>query len=370
MRGGGAEKVLLYLLNHLDYSKFEVDLLLNIKHGVYLSELPKNVKIHYISLGSEFVPNNFIIQNINKLRNVILEKFYDLFPSILYKKLNKIFDVEVAFNQKLTKQLIQSPNKNSKKILWIHGNVKNDTSREDFANYAHLANQIIIVSQEAQNTAIEVNPEIKNKSFCLYNPIDGNEIVKLSNLTPSIPFPANPNRLPILIGIGTIYEVKGFDRLIEAHYLLKKQGILTQLYIVGKELKQEYLQSLKELVEKFQVEDTVFFLGFHRNPYPFLKNADIFVCSSHSEAFSLVIAEAIVLNKPVVSVNLTGPNELLNFGEFGILTENSTEGLTNGLKQMIIDKELRNSYIEKLPIQKGKFNPEVIMNKIEDILFN
>ena len=101
-------------------------------------------------------------------------------------------------------------------------------------------------------------------------------------------------------------------------------------------------KKLKQLIDKYSLKDSVHLVGFKENPYSYLKAADLFVCSSRGEGFSLVVAEAMTLGIPILTVNCSGPEELSNKGEFAMLVENTDQALFEGLKQMIINNDLRN----------------------------
>ncbi|MCB9201818.1 MAG: glycosyltransferase [Flavobacteriales bacterium] len=375
LRGGGAEKVLIYLLKNLDYSKFEVDLLLNIKHGVYLSEIPKNVTLHYIGTGPEFVSKNPIVQNLNKIRNVFLEKLYLKFPKLLYKKINKIYDIEVGFIQEFAKILYISPLKKSKKILWIHSNVLDDLVQDSHTKdllkkYGESLDKIVAVSKSSLDKIIELNPNLKSNSTFIYNPVDEQEIKKLANQPLEQELPRNIKNNTKLISIGTVAHHKGFDRIIKAVARLKKENIPSELYILGSPLKESYLIELKDLCTELNVENEIHFLGFKTNPYQYLKNTDIFVCSSHSEGFSLVVAEAMILKKVIVSTNIEGPNELLNYGEFGELVDNSEEGIYNGIKHILLNPKIQEEYISKLKSANNRFDGNKFIEKVTNVLIN
>ena len=104
-------------------------------------------------------------------------------------------------------------------------------------------------------------------------------------------------------------------------------------------------------------------------PHKYIKEGDLFVCSSRNEGFSLVIAEAMILGLPIISTNCSGPNELLNFGEYGFMVENNEDALYEGLKEILKDKKKLEYYIEK---SKERVNFFYYKDRISDIerLFN
>ena len=152
---------------------------------------------------------------------------------------------------------------------------------------------------------------------------------------------------------------------MEACNKLNKDNIKYELWILGEGWARP---KLEELIDKYNLTN-VKLLGFKENPYKYIKQGDLFVCSSINEGFSLVIAEAMILGLPVISTNCSGPNELLNFGEYGYMVENNEEALYKGLKEIISNDEKLKYYKKKSSERVYFFNYK---NRISDIerLFN
>ena len=122
------------------------------------------------------------------------------------------------------------------------------------------------------------------------------------------------------------------------------------------------------MIQKFDLKDKVKLLGQQDNPYKYLKLSDLFICSSRGEGFGLVVAEAMTLGIPVVTVDCAGPRELSNNGEYALLVDNSEEELYKGIKQLILDKELRFQYQERSLIGANQFSLEKFIKQVESIL--
>ena len=144
-----------------------------------------------------------------------------------------------------------------------------------------------------------------------------------------------------------------------------KDNIKYELWILGEGWDRP---KLEELINKYSLSN-VKLLGFKENPYKYIKQGDLFVCSSKNEGFSLVIAEAMILGLPAISTNCSGPNELLNFGEYGYIVENNDKALYKGLKEIINDDKKLQYYKKKSSERVDFFNYK---NRISDIerLFN
>ena len=115
-------------------------------------------------------------------------------------------------------------------------------------------------------------------------------------------------------------RAKGQLRLICAVSRLRSEGIDISLSIVGGG---EDFEAISRAVRDNRAEDCIELHGQQRNPYPYIKNADLLVCSSYYEGFNLTVAEALILGVPVLSTKCTGPCEILGNGRYGMIVENS-----------------------------------------------
>ena len=168
-----------------------------------------------------------------------------------------------------------------------------------------------------------------------------------------------------LISVGRLSEEKGYDRLLKVFKQLDDEGFDLGLTIVGSG---EKYNELTNYIEQNNLKDKVFLLGYRDNPYKYVKNSDLFVCSSISEGFSLVIGEAMAVGIPVISVECPGPNEVIGFGEYGMLVNNDESSLCNGIKMLIDDKKLYDTYRTKA-IERGRmFSIGGFIEEVEDIL--
>ena len=108
--------------------------------------------------------------------------------------------------------------------------------------------------------------------------------------------------------------------------------------------------------------------GMQKNPYPYIKDADLLVCSSYYEGYNLTVAEALIIGTPVLSTDCTGPREILDGGEYGMIVENSDEGLYNGLKRCCDDSALLKKYREKAKLRHDFFDEDRILKQITGLL--
>ncbi|WP_157774327.1 glycosyltransferase [Priestia aryabhattai] len=357
--GGGAEKVLINILNNIDYTQYQIDLLLLVEEGVYLDKVNKNVNLKTV------IPRKKSNKLFHRLYRYCSYKLYKLHPRISASLLiGKKYDLEISFLEgPSTIFLSHSPNKKSKKVAWIHADlVEHRTmSYEKERKIYKVIDEIVCVSHQCKNKILELYPEYNKKLKVIYNLIDKDEILRLSNEKIDFTFDENT-----IVAVGRLTKVKRFDILIRAHRLLRNEGIKSKLVILGEgELRNE----LEELVKNLHLEDTVYMPGFVENPYPYIKNGDIFAVSSDHEGFSLVVAEALTLEKAIVSTNCTGPTELLCNGEFGIIISRENEiALKNSLKELLLNKRLREEYERKALKRSEILSKQQVMNLIYKLI--
>ena len=348
--GGGAEKVLIDILNEIDYNKYNIDLLLIEETGVYLSKVNKNVNMKSI------IPiNKFSNKLINRVYRSIVSRTYSKFPKLIANLfIGKKYDIEIAFLEGgSTKFLYQSPNKNSKKIGWIHSDLK---------KHRQLSmDKIICVSQQSKDSFIELYPQYKHKVDVIYNIIDRDEIIKLSKINLEYEFIKDT-----VVSIGRLTDVKRFDLLIKAHKLLIEDGLDANLIILGDG---ELRYNLENLIKELNLQDSIKLLGFCDNPYPYIKNAKVYAMASDHEGFSLVIAEALTLGKAIVSTNCIGPAELLGNGKYGELVDIGNEYMIKEkIKDILLNKEKREFYQNKALDRSKIFDKYKTIKQIEKIL--
>ena len=132
--------------------------------------------------------------------------------------------------------------------------------------------------------------------------------------------------------MGRLTHQKAYDRLLRVHKRLQQEGFDYDLWILGEG---EGRPMLEQFIEKNDLADSVRLFGFQDNPYPFVNAADLLVCSSRYEGFSTFVTEGLILGKPIVTTDCAGMRELLGDSEFGLITENSEDGLYFGLKQIL-----------------------------------
>jgi glycosyltransferase involved in cell wall biosynthesis len=357
--GGGAERVLIDLLNNLDYSKYEVDLCLMVNQGVLLPEVPKEVTI--IPLWEKYT----LYYKIAYRCSILLNNNY-LFKRILKQKLIKKYDVEISFLEGMPLKLHALLGTSSKKITWVHCDLfnypytKHLFAKNEELNAYNKMNAVVCVSNDSRLAFEKRFPNCTANKVVVYNPIDTKKINQLvkDNII-------GKNQSFTIVTVGRLTMPKKIDRVIRLAARLKDEGIRVQFQIIGDgELKEELLQLATDL----KVTDVVTFLGFMKNPFPYIKNADVMLLSSGFEGFGLVLCEAMSLGVPVVSTKTAGPIEIIDNNKYGILCDHDDASIYKAVKEMMNNEGLRNSYKKIGYKRAADFSVENTIKQFEELM--
>ncbi|WP_353147261.1 glycosyltransferase [Chryseobacterium sp.] len=347
LRHGGAEKVLINFLKNLPEDKYEIDLLINLYTGMYIKEVPSWVKLHYLLKG-EMITTNRPHEIPVKAFRVLYQKIFLWFPSLLYTFIlkNKKYDVEIAAIHGMYRELLSSPQKDSKKIIWVQNDIFNlKEYTPDIIKQFFKFDRILVISNKLKEEMQKLaqNEREKQAVIKIYNPIDKEDTLQKADIKiDDFPFSAD---LPTFVTVGTVYPQKGYDRLLKVHKRLLDEGLKHQIIIIGDGFDFENIQSQ---LNQLGLQETVKMLGFRSNPYPYVKQSDFYIMSSRHEGFPTIIAEALILNKPVVSTDVSGIRDLLQEGKLGIINPNSEEGIYEGMKKILTQKELAQHYEKEI----------------------
>ena len=372
LRHGGAEKVLVTFLKNLPQNRYEIDLLLNLYSGKYLPEVPTWINVLYLNKGEMITTNR--LQDIPvKAFRVIYQKLLKQFPNLLYQFIlkGKKYDVEFAAIHGFRDEILNSPLKSSKKLVWIHNDLKKTElyhyTDEEFRKFFGF-DKIMVISEKIEQdfNNLTQNLEEKNKIVRIYNPLDTEEIVlksqearsKNSNLGTQ-----NPD--PTFVSVGTVFPQKGFDRLLKVHKRLLDEGFHHKILILGDGYD---FENIKNLQKDLGVTETSTLFGFTDNPYPQIKNADFYILSSRYEGFPTVLFEAITLKKNIIATDVSGVREMLDDGKLGLIIENSEQGIYDGMKKALQNPEDFKKYESELENYKMPFNLENSVQKIMKII--
>ena len=320
---GGIEQVTLDVVNNLDPNKYDITIQTFWYGGHCQSLVNKNIKV-FPFFFKRYIPG--IIRLIEYMS-----------PKMLYKLFIKgDYDVEIAASDGGAAKVISgSTNKKSKKICWVHMDVidqgsklKEYQSRESARAIYEKFDKIICVSDNVKEH-FQNKFGFEEKIDIMHNPIPTKKIQEKAKCQMDIQYDSSQVNI---IAVGSLMKVKGFDRLIRVCGNLKKIDKLpVDLYIVGSGPLGEELNT----IVKDNNYDNVELLGFRANPYPFIQNADLLVCSSYSEAYPTVIGESFVLGTPVLGTRCSGVCEWMEEDQSGLIVENDEYSLYEGIKKLL-----------------------------------
>ena len=373
----GAEKSLITLLSLLDYERFDVSLQLIGYGGALESLIPNEVHllppIPYTKFAKLSVKEGILwaIKNhklsylwtrlkyswaIRKKKCSNAEKariWWQNHLKIIEKNPNE-YDYAISYAQGVPTFYVADKVKAKQKFAWVNVSYRLQGKERVFQrSYYEQYKNIVAVSQSAKEVFLEVFPEFKKKVEIIYDINAPQFITKMADLEGGYKDEFNGLRI---LTVGRLAHQKGYEIALESCKQLKEQGIKFRWYALG-------IGPLKEKIEAYikrnHLEDTFFLLGVDPNPYPYIKGCDIYVQTSRYEGFGLAIAEARMLNKPVVTTCFDAVYNQMIQEKNGLVVDMNAEAVTEGILRMIEDTRLKQDIISYLMTEK-KGNEEEI----------
>lgn len=267
---------------------------------------------------------------------------YVLPPRVVYRWLCcGGYDIEVAFMEAFpTKILAYSSNTRAKKYAWVHIDMAEYTQQDRL--YRSLEHQrwcyarfdkICCVSVDVQKAFVQ-RFGLGERTCVVYNQLCCANIRAQSRQA----CPGLPAQRPLVVSIGSLVERKRFDMLIRACALLRREGVVFRLLILGEGPEKVRLE---RLIKEHGLTAQVSLLGYCSNPYPYLAAADLYVCASRAEGYSTAVSEALILGVPVVTTACAGMQELLAGSGSGLITAGNESALCEGMRRLLLDDALR-----------------------------
>lgn len=369
---GGVSVLLEDILNNINTKKYNIDIAVLHNVGDYLNKLPQNINFIYGTSFFDTVDLTFKqaikTKNIktiySKLRLIFLMKTKLIKKRIIKernKMFNKTYDVEVAFKDGFC-AIFTAYGNSTKKYHWLHSDYAMYDCTGNYRSLFHDVfskfDKIIAIS----NSVLERFKEkyTPKKTDVIFNIIDSNKIIFKSK-EEEIKY---DNEKINLISVGRIHHMKGYDRLIDVLHELDKNkkidNVTTRIIGDGPDY-----ELVKNKVKEYNLENKVILMGRKRNPFPYVLSSDCFLMCSRYEPFGLVILEALILKVPVLSVAVASIKEIMN-EKYGIIVDNSNDGLYQGLLEIIENKNklltLKNN------LKNYKYDIDKILKQIEGLL--
>ena len=353
---GGAEKVLVNLVNNMDRSKFDISVTVLFGGGVNERFLAPD--IHFRAVFPKEVPGN------SKLMKLLT-------PEQLHKLcVKEQYDIEVSYLEGPSARVISGcQNQVTKLVSWIH--VEQHTmdrlaasfrgAKEALACYNRF-DQTVCVSRYVQDDFCQLL-DFQKPCQVLYNTVESDKILAgASEAAPEI----TDDETIRLIAVGTLKQSKGYMRLLQIIKRLRDEQYPVHLYVLGIGPLQ---QKMEKYIHQNDLHDSVTLLGYRTNPYKYVSKCDLFVCASFAEGFSTAATEALIVGTPVCTVEVSGMKEMLgNSNEWGVVTTNDENALYSGIKVLIDDQELLRHY-KVASLERGKiFQTKETVYQVEKML--
>ncbi|MBD8071306.1 glycosyltransferase [Bacillus sp. PS06] len=374
---GGVENSLINVLKSIDYKKYQVDLVLFEEFGDYIQEVPKEVNIIFYDLTNTSGPIIPCIINNLRMRNwfSICLRIIFLFQKIVgvrvlslakpLFKLNTHYDCAIAYRVGFCTDFVGFIIKSKKKVTWWHHGSydyqKEETKR--LINVLKRFDKLIAVSESCKKMLLHNIPEIHNKIFTIPNMINIKDILDKAN--ERIDFNLEFNKDISLLSIGRLSPEKGMINCVHACKQLVDKGYRVKWLLIGEGTERLEIESC---ITKFKLENNIFLLGAISNPYPYIKNVNIYVHPSLVESLSITVLEAFALNTPVTVAKSLGPEEFIRNKENGLLVDPTPDGLFNGVVSLIKDQNLYSQLKKDKNEVLKNYSPEVVMEKINELI--
>lgn len=356
---GGAEKVLVNLVNNMDRSKFDISVTALFGGGVNEQFLKPDVHFRAV-FPRAFRGNSHVMKLFSprQLHHLCVKGRYD---------------IEVSYLEGPSARIVSGcTDPETKLVSWIHSEQKTKKcAASSFRNYREALScyqrfdRTVCVSDAVRKDFLSLI-SLEKPIDVLYNTNESTQIIRLSadKIESGMLSPTEFK----LVGVGKLVQNKGFDRLISIVMRLRCDGLPVHLYILGDG---PMRSDLERYIAVNALENAVTLLGYRTNPYKYVAKCDLFVCASFAEGFSTAATEALIVGTPVIATLVSGMKEMLgDNNEWGVVTENNEEALYYGIKQLLDDPALLAHYKEKAAERGRAFSTAETVQAVEQMLLN
>ena len=368
LQAGGAEKATVSFLNTLPQERYEVDLMLSSRTGLFYKQVPEWVNIidapyPFNCLAHKPVDWRFYIKHspfmwVKKvIRTYIAKHQLELhLIQSLWKQwrddipvFDKEYDVAYGGQEGCTNYYIIDKVKAKRKILWIHNDYEKLKYVDDFdRTYFKRASVVATMSPKARDILQKHFPESADHIWFLENITNGSMIRKMAAED------IDDNQFKLvegvnLVSVGRLSLPKNFGRAVRVASVLKKRGVVFHWTIVGEGPLRNTLESQ---VKELGVDDVVSFIGLRPNPYQYVSKSDILVVTSDYEGRSIAIDEAQVLGIPVITTNYPTAKDAVVDGETGLICDMTPEAIADAVMRLESDNSLYAHICQSLECKK------------------
>ncbi|SIR16738.1 Glycosyltransferase involved in cell wall bisynthesis [Bacillus cereus] len=380
---GGVERSLIGLLNTIDYSKYDVDLMLFKHEGEFLFLLPKLPNLlKEVKQYTTFRKSIKQILQEGQIKIGVARTFGKILGDVhgryvksaevgyfviqygwritlpFIPKLEEEYDVAISFLW--PHYFVGDKVRAKRKIGWIHTDYSNINlnANMEYKMWSKMDN-IVAVSEGCRDSFLSILPNV-NKHVEIIENILSPEFVREQADKEDIMKELQMKSGKIkLVTVGRLSYAKGIDVAMHALRKLLDEGYNIEWYVVGYGAQEV---ELRKLLAELNLEKHFFLLGKKTNPYPYIKACDIYVQPSRYEGKAVTVREAQIIGKPVLITNFSTAKSQVQDGIDGLITEMGINGIVNGIKRLIEDKELREALVENT--LKGEYGNRNEINKL------
>lgn len=352
---GGAERVLVDMVNELA-KEYEIKLFTIYPKGELERELEHNIERKSMCKKAR--------KEMTKVERLWVSFRLLFCKKAIYKRFIKGADTEVAFLEGPITRLFEVKNKQTKKVVWVHNDiskvfgkgikatVKKYVDGKSYKSY----DKIVLVSKENQENFKTTYPNIdSSKLQVIYNYLNQEKIIKKAEEPIAIDWKQEEFKI---LTVARLVEQKAIERFIKVHSKLMQNGIQAKVYVIGEGPERKKLESL---MKKEQVEHSFILLGKKQNPYPYIKQCDLFVLLSYFEGYGMVLEEAKILNKSIMITNTAAREAVVGYARAEVV-ENEEGAIYEGLARRIKEQGKQEEG------QKVNYSNQAILEEIRKLM--
>jgi glycosyltransferase involved in cell wall biosynthesis len=366
MNVGGTEKALLNMINEMPKDQYEITILMLEKYGGFLDAIPKEVRVEYlydyaaykdllnrpvkITVKNLFkqgqIGKGIVLGSVHVLSRIFQNKFF--YYNFVLKKMPRYknkYDIAIAYAGPMDfiSYFVAKKIKAKKRIQWIHFDVTKIGFDERLSKKLYnMFDKIFVVSNEAEKKLVRKVPSIKGKIEVFVNVVSQKTILSQSNSGNGFEDDFDGKRI---LTVGRLSKEKGQDLAIKVLARLVKEGHKVKWYCIGEgKARSEY----EQLISQLNVEEHFVLLGAKSNPYPYIKQCDLYVQPSRYEGYCITLIEARCLKKPIVTTDVNGANEQIKQGITGVIVNKDEGSLYKAVNTLIMNSRLMTNYSNNL----------------------
>jgi glycosyltransferase involved in cell wall biosynthesis len=359
LEGGGAERVMLNILKHINPDKFRPVLVLFERRGELLAELPPEIQVEILKRKRSRYGLQWLI--FLRLATLLRKEKPDAIVSFMWYP-NLISLLAKLLSRSRCRAVVSERYSLS---FSCEGRFTEFLRRFAVRFFYPVADAVIVNSAAMAREFTQMFRFPEDNIVLIHNPMDIGRSNSLSREEVSHSW--YQDKVPIVIAVGRLTRQKGYPYLLRAMKIVLSRGMDCRLVILGKGAEEE---ELRKLAAELKIDDRVALLGFQENPYKYLARSTLFVLSSLYEGFPNALLDAISLGVPSIATRCpTGPEEIVTDGVDGILVPPADEkALADAIQRVLLDKELRNKLSGAGKKRAESFMVEEIVKQYENVI--